>query len=261
MSQSSTTHDAHGPLLRRSAFTLIEGLMVVAIIAVLLSLVLPIARGAMASARGFSCQMGLRATVYDFAVFADDILHGQRGSDATSQSFTLSSFQDSVYGVNEFWAWPSDPYMLPDARGANPMRCPEVRGGITVRANTPCDSGGVGPTQNVSFAFNIRLHVREVTTPAPAAVPVRLSAAALASADSSVPLIWDTNAAAAVAADITPFYAGPTLGSPAVFAGDQYWWPGLRHNSGMNLGFVDGHVAATRRPLSEAWRWGFVPGS
>jgi prepilin-type processing-associated H-X9-DG protein len=74
-------------------------------------------------------------------------------------------------------------------------------------------------------------------------------------------LLWDANAAAAVAADVLPFYSGPSLDSPAVFAGDRYWWPGLRHNGGMNVGFVDGHVAATRRPLSEAWRWGFVPGS
>ncbi len=255
---------AHSTTPGRGAagFTLLEALVVVAIVAVLLSLVLPMSRGAMASARGFTCQMGLRATAFDFTVFADDVLHGPRGSDSTSQTFTLASFQDSVYGLNEFWAWPNDPHVLPDARGANPMRCPEVRGPITVRASMPCDSGGVSPWQNVSFAFNIRLHVREVVSPAPAATPVRLSAAALAAGGATVPLVWDVDAPAAVASDVAPFYSGPSLDSPAVFAGDQYWWPGLHHRGVMNVGFVGGHVLSTRRPLSESgWLWAFVPGS
>lgn len=244
------------------AFTLIEVLVVMGIVAVLLALVLPMARGTVATARSFSCQMSLRSTAYDFTVFSDDVLHGPRGSDATDGSFTLASFQDSLYGVDEFWAWPSDPYTLPDARGSNPMRCSEVRGPITVRANAPCDAGGVGPLQNLSYGLNIRLHVREITSPAPAAAPLRLSSAALASAGASVPLVWDVDAAAAAAAEITPFYSGPSLDSPAVFAGDQYWRPGLRHNRGMNVGFLDGHVASTRQPLMEtAWRWGYVPGT
>lgn len=249
-------------LHRERAFTLIEVLVVLGIVLVLLSLVLPMARGTVATARSFSCQMSLRSTVYDFTVFADDVLHGPRGSDATDSSFTLASFQDSLYGVDEFWAWPSDPYKLPDARGSNPMRCSEVRGSITVRANAPCDGGGVGPLQNISYGLNIRLHVREITSPAPVAAPVRLSSAALSAAGPSVPLVWDVDAAAAVADDVTPFYSGPSLDSPAVYAGDQYWRPGLRHNRGMNVGFLDGHVASTRRPLMEtAWRWGYVPGT
>lgn len=243
-------------------FTLIEVLVVLGIVAVLLALVLPMARGTVTTARSFSCQMGLRSTAYDFTVFADDVLHGPRGSDATDSTFTLASFQDSLYGVDEFWAWPSDPYTLPDARGNNPMRCSEVRGSITVRANAPCDAGGVGPLQNLSYGLNIRLHIREVTSPAPAAAPLRLSSSSLASAGASVPLVWDVDAAAAAADEITPFYSGPSLNSPAVFAGEQYWRPGLRHNRAMNVGFIDGHVASTRRPLSEtAWRWDFVPGA
>lgn len=243
------------------AFTLIELLIVIGIIAVLLAIVLPMLRGTIASARGFSCQMSLRSTTYDFTVFADDVLHGPRGSDSTSASFSLSSFQDSLYGVNEFWAWPQDPHTLPDASGNNPMRCSEVRGQLTMRANAPCDSGGVGPLQNVSFALNARMHWREITTPAPAARQIRLSASILAQANSMVPLVWDTDGAAAVRNESTPFYSAPSLDSPAVFAGGQFWNPGLRHNRGMNVGFIDGHVAASRQPLDEAgWQWGFVPG-
>lgn len=243
------------------AFTLIELLIVIGIIAVLLALILPMLRSAIGSARGFNCQMSLRSTTYDFAVFADDVLHGPRGSDSTSNSFSLSSFQDSLYGVNEFWAWPQDPHTLPDAAGNNPMHCSEVRAPITLHRSAPCDNGGVSPLQNVSFALNARLYWREITTPAPSARQIRLSASILAHANSMVPLVWDIDGAATVQAESTPFYSAPTLDSPAVFAGDQFWHPGLRHNRGLNVGFIDGHVAASRNPLNEAgWQWGFVPG-
>ncbi len=243
------------------AFTHIEVIVVVGIISVLLAIVLPMLRGTIASARSFNCQMSLRSTTYDFTVFADDVLHGQRGSDSTASTFTLASFQDSLYGVDEFWAWPQDPHTLPDASGNNPMRCAEVRGQLTMRANAPCDSGGVGPLQNVSFGLNARLHWREITTPSPSARQVRLSAALLAQADAMVPLVWDIDGEKAVQADATPFYSAPALDSPAVFAGDAFWHPGLRHNDGLNVGFIDGHVASTRRPKAETgWQWGFVPG-
>lgn len=245
---------------RARGFTLIELLIVIGIIAVLLSLILPMLRGAIASSRSFNCQMSLRSTAYDFTVFADDVLHGPRGSDSTTTTFSLSSFQDSLYGVNEFWAWPQDHHTLPDANGNNPMRCSEVRGALTMHRNAPCDSGGVTPLQNVSFGLNARLHWREITSPAPAVRQVRLSAATLAHAGAMVPLAWDIDGARAAAADSTPFYAAPSLDSPAVFAGDQFWHPGMRHNGGLNVAFIDGHVASTRRPLGETgWMWGFVP--
>ncbi len=235
--------------------------MVIGIIAVLVAIIVPMLRGTIAAARRFNCQMSLRSATYDFAVFADDVLHGPRGSDSTANSFSLSSFQDSLYGVNEFWAWPQDPHTLPDANGNNPMRCAEVRAPLTMRANAPCDSGGVGPARSVSFALNARLHWREITTPAPAARPIRLGGAVLSEAGANVPLLWDIDGASAAAADTTPFYGAPALDSPAVFAGDQFWHPALRHNGSMNVGFIDGHVETSRRPLSESgWRWGFVPG-
>lgn len=247
--------------IRASAFTLIEILIVIAIIGMLLAIILPMLRGTIASARSFNCQMSLRSATYDFAVFADDVLHGPRGSDSTSGTFSLASFQDSLYGVNEFWAWPQDPHTLPDLNGNNPMRCSEVRGPLTMRANAPCDNGGVGPSQNLSFSLNARLHWREITSPSPSARQIRLTASILSEASSLVPLLWDVDGAAAVRADATPFYGAPSLDSPAVFAGDQFWHPGLRHNGALNVGFVDGHVDASRRPLEQSgWRWDFVPG-
>ncbi len=256
-----TAQRSIGRQARIAAFTLVEVLVVIGIVALMLAIIAPILRGTIAAARGFNCQMSLRSACYDFAIFADDVLHGSRGSDSTSSTFSLASFQDSLYGTNEFWAWPQDPHTLPDLRGDNPMRCPEVRGALTMRANAPCDSGGVSPLQSISFTLNARLHWREVTSPSPAARRIRLTSSILSEASSSVPLLWDVAAAAAVQSDSTPFYGAPSLDSPAVFAGDQFWFPGLRHNAAMNVGFVDGHVDASRAPLGQTgWRWDFVPG-
>ena len=83
----------------------------------------------------------------------------------------------------------------------------------------------------------------------------------LAEAGSNVPLLWDVDAPAAVAAELSPFYSAPSLDSEVVFGGDQFWRPGMRHNGAMNIGFTDGHVSASRTPLeAPGCRWDFVPG-
>jgi prepilin-type N-terminal cleavage/methylation domain-containing protein/prepilin-type processing-associated H-X9-DG protein len=244
-------------------FTLIEVLVSISIIGVLISVVLPMAGKTVASARGFKCEMGQRAVAYDFAVFGDDLLHGNRGEDEDLPGrglFRLETFQESQYGVDEFWAWPGETtHQLPDRDGNDPLRCPEVRGRLTLRSNMPCTSGAIAPAANVSFGFNVRLHVSE--RPGGGFRFVHLTSAVLQ--ESGVPLMWDVDGASAAATghgDV-PFFSGPPLDSPTLFAGNRYWHPALRHNGAMKVAFVDGHVGSSRRPLEEAgWRWGWVPG-
>ncbi len=246
---------------RRRAFTLLEILIAVAIIGVLLSLVLPLARRTLASARAFKCQMGLRNIAYDFALFADDTLHSNRGNDENETPrgmFSLETFQASEYCVNEFWCFDGeDRHELPDLAGNDPMRCPEVRGKLILRSNFPCTGGAVSPWENVSFGFNVRLRVAERVSP-PGSSTFKLSSRIMA--EGNVPLLWDVDGAAAAARGHPPFFSGPSLDSPMAFANDQYWFPGMRHNGTGNFAFIDGHVAASRRPLDETgWRWGYVP--
>ena len=60
------------------AFTLLELIVVIAIVVLLIALLLPALGGVMTSARGFRCQMSMRTVAFDFAVFADESLqfHG-----------------------------------------------------------------------------------------------------------------------------------------------------------------------------------------
>lgn len=259
--RSAATRGAGGSAGRSapSAFTLVELLIVIAIVAVLLSLLLPGAAGTLRAGRGFKCQMALRSVAFDFTLFADESLHGDRGDDAAlgSGRFRLETFQEAQYGIHEFWAWPEEQIKrFPDAGGMDPMRCPEVAGELVVRRNVPCSRGGVGPPENVSFGFNLRLHrAQQESERGIRAVPVVLTS--LIVSEAMVPLVWDVHGAEAARREVSPVFSAPGLGSE-IYEGDRYWFPGHRHNGAINVAFVDGHVEASRDPLNEeGWRWDF----
>lgn len=242
-------------------FTLVELLVTIAVIATLIALVLPGLGYAMGSARGFACQMSQRTTAFDFVVFADSRLHGNRGDDTGKASFQIETFQESQYGVDEFWRWgESRQVTMPDAQSNDPMRCPEVRSPLVLRKDFPCSGGAVGPKASVSFAFNIRLHrVERFDRNGKArAVKVRLRETAVDQA--FVPLMFDGDGALAERKKVTAVYSGPSLDSVSVFARDRYWFPAMRHNGSANFAFLDGHVDSSATPLEEPrWDWAYEP--
>lgn len=245
---------------QEGGFTLVEVLVTMAVIALLVALVLPGMRLAVGSARSFKCQMGQRATAFDFAIFADSELHGNRGADSSRADFSLETFQESLYGVDEFWRWGDvNQVSLPDAEGNDPMRCTEVRGALVLARNIPCSSGAVGPPASVSYAFNLRLFRAEVLDGEgrPRAVAVRLKESILE--EGAVPLLFDGDGARAAEQRVNGLFSAPSLGD-SIFGADQFWFPSTRHNGSGNYVFVDGHVASSSRPVEESgWRWDFAP--
>ncbi len=234
------------------------------VIVALLAILLPTIGFAMERARGFRCQSSLRSVAFDFAVFANDELHGDRGDDRTRYGrsrFSLETFVESQYGVDEFWAFGDvDVHERPDETGVDPMRCSEIGGPVTLRRNVPCQAGAVGPTENLSFGFNMRLLRIEYldALDRPRSKEVQLNSAVLA--QGRTPLLWDIDGRAAAQQDRQTIFSAPALDSMAVFAGDQYWFPGARHGGRMNVAFIDGSVSASDRPLEESdWRWGWQP--
>ncbi|MFN7021939.1 MAG: prepilin-type N-terminal cleavage/methylation domain-containing protein [Phycisphaerales bacterium] len=267
--RSVSTRDACKVWCAHPGFTLIEVLLVTAILVVLISLLLPVIGGTISSARSFRCQSSQRTIAFDFQVFADDALHGSRGQDETDLRpgyFRLLTFQDSQYQVNAFWGYGnSTTAELPDANGRDPMRCPEVRGVLKLRRGAPCNQGGVGPAKNVSFGFNVRLHLSERYAAAGRSPIIGLTSKILEgnrSADpSSIPLLMDVDGEAATNKGVSPMFTGPSLPDSTLLSGDRYWFPGTRHNGDMNVAFIDGHIQSTRRPLSNTgWAWGFDAG-
>src|SRR5690242_14076117 len=84
--------------VRARGFTLLELLISIAIVALLLAILLPALGYTVRAARGFRCQVSLRSVAFDFSVFADDNLHGDRGDDVAvvgRRRFRLETFQES----------------------------------------------------------------------------------------------------------------------------------------------------------------------
>lgn len=251
------------------AFTLIEILVVIAILATLLALLLPAAQGTVASARSFKCLAALRSSAFDFTTFADDTLHPNRGDDEDipgRRSFRLETFIEYQYGVDEFWAWGTEnSHSLPDTQGNDPLRCAEVRGPVTAWAGTPCSEGAIQPPQNISYGFNVRLRYSERQQQAGRSPQVILTSRILEGhgqiSPSLIPLSWDIDGRRAASQGANPLFSGPSLNSAVLFSNNRYWYPALRHNRGLNVSFVDGHVESTRAPLEQpTWAWDFDPG-
>jgi prepilin-type N-terminal cleavage/methylation domain-containing protein/prepilin-type processing-associated H-X9-DG protein len=245
---------------RRSAFTLIELLIAIAMIAVLLGIILPALGRTMEAGRAFKCQMSMRSVAMDFQAFADDMLHADRGDDQDGERFHLETFQESEYAVHEFWKWEDEQFhVMPDAAGNDPMRCPSIDGDLVLKKNVACSKGAVSPPQNVSFGFNARLHRAEVTDDQGnvKAADVKLDARVLEMP--GVPLLWDVDGRVATQKGVSPVFSAPALDSKQLYKNDKYWFPGMRHNGGMNVAFIDGRVESTARPLEESasgWQWG-----
>jgi len=244
------------------AFTIIELMVVVGVIAILISIILPMLSASIERAREFKCSMSQRTIAFDFQLFADEQLHGDRGDDNGRSSFQIETFQESQYGVDEFWRWGDDSsaHETPDSDGNDPMRCPSVREPMVLRNNTSCSNGAVGPTQSLSFGFNARLHRAERidSRGRPRAVLARLRPSILGYAN--VPLLLDIDGQRAFELGVPAIYTAPSLDSQGPYAQGRVWFPGKRHNGRANVAFMDGHVEGSANPDQEAgWRWDFQP--
>ena len=238
-------------------------LIVIALIALLIGILAPAIHGAVVKARSFKCQMAQRSVAFDFQIFADPQLHGERGDDGDGISFSIETFQESQYGVDEFWRWgDAGAISLPDAKGNDPMRCPDVREPLKLRNNLACSNGAVGPARSVSYGFNARLHRAEVidSRGRPRAVQVTLRPDLLG--HSSVPLLMDVDGQLASERGVNPVYIAPTLDSQGPYADDRVWFPGLRHGGKANVAFMDGHVESLADPenaLDIDWAYQPIP--
>lgn len=254
-----------GLVRARRAYTLVELLATIAIVALLLGLLLPALSRSMTAARAFECQMALRSVAFDFNVYADESLHGDRGDDTRYLPigrFRLETFIENQYRVDEFWAWGSrvNTHTLPDVDGNDPLRCSEVRSDVVLRRSTSCSQGAVGPPKSVSYGFNARLHRPERIDPNGFARAQLVLLRTNILHNTQIPLLWDVDGEDAWAKGNQPIFSAPAMDSRQVFANDRMWSPSMRHGGMMQVAFIDGHVVATSKPLNhDDWQWGFTP--
>ena len=241
------------------AFTLLETLTVITIIALLMSFLVPALNGARTAAKTLHCSSNMRTIAVEFQLFASGKSADGRGdSEMLGQNrFWINDFQDSVYQLDEFWDLPEDRTGQLSV-GDEPMLCPAGAGSLTKREGLPCSGEAVGPLENVSLAVNMRLyravvdfHGRRIL--APAASTHVLSRILN---HPYVPLAMDVDGQKAARLGIDPFYIAPGLpGVDDSYGNNRYWVPSKRHGGKTIVAFVGGHVLSSANPEEERWDW------
>ncbi|MEZ6210304.1 MAG: type II secretion system protein [Phycisphaerales bacterium] len=247
----------------RLGFTLIETLVTVAVMATLIGILLPALSGVREAGRSVICESALRGIAYDFVMFADPQIGGPRGDDPQKYGrnhFSLETFIESQYGLDEFWQHGSDSLVTRPRSSSDPLRCPDVRGELKMRRNVPCHEGALTPSASVSFGFNSRLLYAEVTLPngQPRIREAQLSVAVLS--EPSVPLVMDIDGQIAASRGLDPSFCAPSLDSLGPYADDHYWFPSHRHNGNCHAALIDGSVHAKRDLIAQtSWAWDYQP--
>jgi len=245
----------------RNSFTLVELLVVVTIIAILTAVLGATLTRVRQATKSYMCKNKLKTVAFEFGLFADDYSHGDRGETDRRRlgGFYVQDFQEKLYRVDEFWELPASNSVTYTA-AREPLICASGPQYLQRQAGFPCDSA-VNPKQNVSLGFNMRLHLASLQQPVTGwwvLRDVRLTARVLERP--SAPLAFDVDGAAADQRRRLPFYSAPPAGDPGRYGDGLFWFPALRHEREMNVGFVGGHVSASRRPLAEpGWDWKYQP--
>jgi prepilin-type processing-associated H-X9-DG protein/prepilin-type N-terminal cleavage/methylation domain-containing protein len=245
----------------RGAFTLVETLVVISIIAVLLALLLPALGAARNEMRLLKCSSNLRTASFRFQLFVEDQVPEGRGDSAQlgRSGFFVNDFQDYLYRIDEFWD-------LPGASTAalrvddDIMLCPAGPAELKKRMGFPCGRASISPPEDVSLAINMRLYRAVIQV----GDSLRLAPAAATRVRPDilnhpyVPVLFDTSGEEAAARGLEPFYAAPPVdGLPDPYSSGRYWMPSKRHGKRINVAFVGGHVLSSERPEHEPWDWEF----
>jgi prepilin-type N-terminal cleavage/methylation domain-containing protein/prepilin-type processing-associated H-X9-DG protein len=251
-------------LARRAApraFTLIELLVVAAIIAVLLTLLLPVLSEARGRMKTLKCASSMRSIGLEFQWFVEGDNPGGHGDSSAlgPNRFHISDYLDYMYRLDEFWNLPGNS-TLPLYAGQEPMMCPAGPGQLTKRAGFPCGRQALRPPGNITLAANMRLHRaqrqlgdQQLLIPA-ASTYLRSDILQ----HPYVPLILDVDGERAFQAGVEPFYTAPPLpDDEGPYGTKPYWHPGRRHDDAVNVVFVGGHVLTSRQPAQEPWDWAY----
>lgn len=244
-----------------SGFTLIETLVVVAVIAILLSILLPALGAVRGSAKSLVCASNLKSVTVEFAMFADGTGGTGRGDSEKlgPTRFQINDFQESLYRIAEFWDRPgADADTL--RSDANVLLCPAGPATLTRRSGFPCSSAAIGEPEGVTTAFNMRLYRASVDFKGKRVLAP--SASTFVRADvlghSFVPLAFDVDGEEAQRRSIEPFYSAPAIRDVEdSYATGAYWMPSTRHRGRTNVAFVGGHVLTSETPATERWDWGY----
>jgi prepilin-type N-terminal cleavage/methylation domain-containing protein/prepilin-type processing-associated H-X9-DG protein len=193
---------------RRSAFTLIELLIVIAIIGVLAALLLPALQSARAKARRTSCASNLRQLGMAFQGYVED----------WGGIFPIDD--DPVHGDPTYWLWMG--------RGFRPMIAPYVVDEMAVFW-CPDDTKAVNKYDGTSYAYSMSFYH----------TPDQINAMTSPANTYSNPVPSVPQYLARVRYPSSKIICGEWLSNHQRVVGDSGWWT---WEGSRNYLFVDGHV-------------------
>jgi prepilin-type processing-associated H-X9-DG protein len=249
---------------RRSAFTILELLVVIGVITLLIAILIPALQAGRQAALDLKCRTNQHTVATEFVFFAEPSAGRPRGDSERlgGNQFRLEDFQESMYRVAEFWD--AGPALRQTLSASNhPMMCPAGPSTLERVANRPCDQGAVGPKRNISTGLNMRLRFRtRIVNERAVSAQVLLTDKILQYPD--VPLLLDVDGELAEQKkqDLVYYTAPPPSRGNVkdIFVSGDNWFPALRHRDRVNVAFIGGHVLSSADPLAEPWwRWDFSP--
>ncbi len=249
-----------GRLRAGGAFSLLELLVVVTIIAVLAGVLLAVLAQVRGATRNFMCKNKLKTVSFEFYQFANEFSSPDRGDSEAyrGKGFFIDDFQERLYGIAEFWKTAGGAKHEYDAQALT-LLCPSGKRELRKESGVPCKGKAVTPIENVSVGINMRLDraskrigTRDVL------VPVLLTQRLLE--HPSVPLAFDVDGEEATSRDVLPYYSAPPTGEGGVYDSGLFWFPDTRHGRQVNACFVGGYVLTSRTPQSQGgWDWRYQP--
>lgn len=255
----SSTHAKPRP--GATAFTLIETLVVVSIIAILLTLLMPSLSNARSQMKTLKCTSNMRNIAFTFQLFNEgETAEGKGDSERLGSGRAyINDFQDSLYRVDEFWSNEGSDQVVMEARNEI-MLCPAGTSQLTKKRGFPCGSEAIGPVDEVTVAMNMRLY-RAVIQFGNFNLLAPVQATQLRRNISNhpyVPLAIDVDAKVALSKGADPYYIAPPLGEEGgPYATGMYWSPSDRHGGKTNVAFVGGQVLSSKNPQRESWNWAY----
>ena len=272
---------------RRSGYTLVELLVVMAIIALLVSLLMTGLRSVMRQANSLVCMSNLRQIAFQFQRVAENPADLKRwdADHADLSGFGLTSFIDKVYTAGAYFrpVVPGESESVNEFyRGQEIFLCPAAPSRIRVtggrRVLDPIAPAIMYP-ENVSYGFNARLHKifrysQEEGKWVERYVKLSLNMYDWPNAPRTA-LVFDVDARAAVKAESDPHLIAPP--NEPIFLDDpddpddpifgyqpgedslglihgRKWFPSQRHQGKTNVALLDGSVRSVKNLLAESER-------
>ncbi len=270
---------------RRSGYTLMELLVVMAIIALLVSLLMTGLRGVMKQANSLVCMSNLRQIAFEFQRVAEDPATLKRWDDdhADRSGFGLTSFIDKIYAAGKYFQpdVPGESESVKEYyRGQEIFLCPagpsriRVRGGRRVLEPLEPEDPDSLFLEDVSYGFNARLRKvfrfsQEEQVWTERYVKLTLNMYDWPDAPKTA-LVFDVDARAAVKAESAPHLIAPAIEPPdpdnpggsnfGYQPGDvssglihgRKWFPSQRHQGKTNVALLDGSVRSIKDLLADS---------